>query len=89
MDAAVDGYAWLPRMIDKARTSRNGTYPCPIDRTCLDRLGVDADTFADIAQTAVSDQDVIRGLPEAGARPAQDTWFDPVLLNRQLHENGS
>ena len=95
MDATVDGYAWLPRMIDKARASRNGTlgdyyrYPCPIDRTCLDRLGIDADTFADIAQTAVSDHDVVRALHDAGARPAPDAWFDPVLLNQQLHDKGS
>jgi hypothetical protein len=32
MDATLDGYPWLPRMIDKARAGTLGDYyryPCP------------------------------------------------------------
>lgn len=95
MDATLDGYAWLPRMIDKARAARAGTlgeyyrYPCPIDRNCLGRLGVDAETFADIAQHSASDDDIVQALREAGARPASEAWFDPVALNDQLHDSHS
>lgn len=95
MDATIDGYAWIPRMIDKARAARAGTlgsyyrYPCPIDRTCLAKLGVDADTFADAATSADGDQDVIAGLQRQGAAPADEAWFDPIQLNAELHGNGS
>ena len=47
MDARLAGYPWLPRMIDKARASHAGTlgtyyrYPCPIDRACLELIGID------------------------------------------------
>jgi Domain of unknown function (DUF5069) len=49
---------WLPRMIDEARVARAGTlgpdyrYPCPIDRASPRQLGLDADTFANVAQSA-------------------------------------
>lgn len=95
MEATVDGYAWVPRMIDKARAARAGTlgdyyrYPCPIDRTCLDRLGIEADTFAEIASAAPSDHDVIRAIQSVGARSAEDAWFDPVQLNQELHDKRS
>jgi Domain of unknown function (DUF5069)/Cupin domain len=45
LDAELDGYAWLPRMFDKARATLAGTagryqFGCPVDHTCLARLGV-------------------------------------------------
>jgi hypothetical protein len=95
MDATIGGYTWLPRMIDKARAAKAGTlgdyyrYPCPIDRTCLDKLGIDADTFAEIAATAAADQDVILAIQSLGARAADEAWFDPVRLNQQLHSDAS
>jgi hypothetical protein len=51
-------------MIDKARASHAGTlgtyyrYPCPIDRACLELLGIDADAFRDIANEAVDERTV-------------------------------
>lgn len=95
MDATLDGYPWLPRMLDKARAARAGTlgtyyrYPCPIDRHCLDRLGIDADTFADVAEREASGTAVVAELRARGARPPEQAAFDPVELNRQLHDTGS
>ena len=89
MDARSGGYAWLPRMTDKARASRAGTlgpfiYPCPIDRACLGRLRIDPDTFADIAEGAPDDAAVLASLEAFGAAPP-DQEFDPVALEEELN----
>jgi hypothetical protein len=94
MDAKLAGYPWLPRMIDKARASEAGTlgtyyrYPCPIDAACLDLLGIDADTFRDIANQAVNGQAVIDQLAAIDASPEQIVNFDPIQLNDELHRDG-
>jgi len=95
MAATIGGYAWLPRMIDKARASRAGMlgdyyrYPCPIDRRCLELLGVDAVTFADIACDAPDDVAVLEALARVGAASAAEAAFDPIKLNNELHGGGS
>jgi hypothetical protein len=95
MDAKLAGYSWLPRMIDKARASHAGTlgtyyrYPCPIDAACLDLLGIDSDTFRDIANEAIDGQAVIDRLAAIGANAEQIASFDPVQLNADLHRTGS
>ena len=45
MDETLEGYAWLPRIIDKARAYDAGmlgscVHPCPVDQRCLGLLGV-------------------------------------------------
>ena len=50
MDATLEGYAWLPRLIDKARLARAGelgdiVHPCPVDRRCMGLLGIDVATL--------------------------------------------
>jgi hypothetical protein len=90
-DVALDGYVWLPRMIDKARAWRAGTlgayvYPCPIDCTCLGLLGIDAETFADVATAAADDAEVLAVLLARGIPAACEAAFDPVDLERRLHE---
>ena len=89
MDATVDGYAWLPRMIDKSRASRAGTlgdivHPCPVDRRCLERLGVDFATFAAIVARSATDADVLASLREHGVAAAADQWFDAVAFENEL-----
>jgi hypothetical protein len=94
MDAKLAGYPWLPRMIDKARASQAGTlgtyyrYPCPIDRAFLDLLGIDADTFREIANHA-DGQAVVDQLAAIDANVEQIASFDPVQLNTELHRDGS
>ena len=95
MDDTLGGYPWLPRMIDKALASRSGTlgayfrYPCPIDAECLGRLGLTAETFADLAVAAGTGRDVLLAMANAGAADSAAAWFDPVDLNRQLHSQDS
>jgi uncharacterized protein DUF5069 len=95
MDAELAGYPWLPRMIDKARASHAGTlgpyyrYPCPIDAACLDRLGITADTFREIAIGALEDENVIDMLVRIGARTDRLATFDPIHLNAEIHSDDS
>jgi hypothetical protein len=95
MEAKLAGYPWLPRMIDKARASHAGTlgtyyrYPCPIDQACLELLGINADSFREIAHHATEDQEVVNGLADVGASLDHLRSFDPVQLNAELHRSGS
>ncbi len=81
MDATLDGYAWLPRMIDKARAAQDGTlgdrvHPCPVDRRCLALLGIDLGTFHAAVAGAGDDRGVLRALRAAGVASAEEAWFD-------------
>jgi hypothetical protein len=89
MDEELCGYAWLPRMIDKARAKTAGTlgdlmHPCPVDQNALRLLGVDALVFREIASSARTAADVLAGLAEAGARPAAEAWFDAPAFEHAL-----
>jgi mannose-6-phosphate isomerase-like protein (cupin superfamily) len=91
MDATLEGYAWLPRMIDKSRAARAGTlgdavHPCPVDRRCLRLLGVDVATFGAIVAAAPDDAAVLAGLREHGIPPAREAWFDAQGWEDQLQE---
>lgn len=74
----VGGIPWLARMIDKARLEAAGQieeydleYPCPMDQSCLAKLGVDAETFQQIAVAASSDDQVLYELRNVGAKIPQ------------------
>jgi Domain of unknown function (DUF5069) len=95
MDAKLAGYPWLPRMIDKARADQADTlgeyyrYPCPIDAACQDLLGLDANTFREIANRARDDEEVIHLLAAIGVDAARLAQFDPVQLNADFHRSDS
>jgi quercetin dioxygenase-like cupin family protein len=81
MDATLDGYAWLPRMIDKARAKAAGTlgdavHPCPVDRRCLALLGIDVGTFGAVVARSAGDAEVLAGLRAVGIATAEAAWFD-------------
>jgi hypothetical protein len=89
MEATLAGYAWLPRMIDKARAHAAGSagtfvYPCPIDRTCLGLLGLDAPTFSRVADAFARDGAILAELARRGIPAPADAWFDPVALEHRL-----
>jgi hypothetical protein len=89
MDATLQGYAWLPRMIDKSAASRAGTlggyvHPCPVDRRCLELLGLDAQTFGDVVARSASDEEVLDGLRALGIPTAEEAWFDAPAFEAQL-----
>jgi hypothetical protein len=89
MDEELGGYAWLPRIIDKARAFDAGTlgsyvHPCPVDRRALELLDISPPRFREIASFAETAADVLAGLERAGARPAGEAWFDAVALEEEL-----
>ena len=95
MAALLDGYPWLPRMIDKARAARAGSlgahyrYPCPIDVACLRLLRLSSDAFADLAVASTTDDAVLRSLRSRCAQLPDLVAFDPLALNERLHRGGS
>jgi mannose-6-phosphate isomerase-like protein (cupin superfamily) len=91
MDATLDGYVWLPRMIDKARASRAGTlgdavHPCPVDRRTLKHLGVSFDDFTAIIDRTESDEEVLAQLRALGIPSAREAWFDALAWEDALQE---
>jgi Domain of unknown function (DUF5069) len=89
MDETLAGYAWLPRMIDKARAFDAGTlgdlvHPCPVDLRCLGLLRVEPRRFRAIASRARTAADVLAGLEREGARSAEEAWFDAVAFEDAL-----
>jgi hypothetical protein len=91
MDATLHGYAWLPRMIDKARAKQAGTlgtyvHPCPVDQRCLTLLGLDADAvaFGAVVARSADDDAVLDGLRALGIPDATDAWFDAPAFEAAL-----
>jgi mannose-6-phosphate isomerase-like protein (cupin superfamily) len=91
MDATLDGYAWLPRMIDKARAARAGTlgdavHPCPVDRRTLKHLGVAFEDFTAIVARTETDAEVLDALRALGIPSAKEAWFDALAWEDALQE---
>jgi hypothetical protein len=89
MDATLEGYAWLPRMIDKARNHRAGTlgdyvHPCPVDKRCLGLLGIDVEQFWTVIDEHDDDAGVLAGLRALGIPSAEDAWFDAPAFEAEL-----
>jgi hypothetical protein len=57
----LEGFAWLPRMIDKARAYFAGThgaytpYPCPGDKAFLGHFGLDAAALGEVIEGGADD----------------------------------
>ena len=93
MDATLDGYAWLPRLIDKARLARAGelgdvVHPCPVDRRCMGLLGIDVGTLHAIVDREPTDAGVLAALRRHGIPPARDAWFDAPAFEAELQQAG-
>jgi quercetin dioxygenase-like cupin family protein len=90
----LDGYAHLPRLLDKARATLAGTagrfqFGCPVDHTCMARLGVAPELVLELAGRFADDRDVLAALREHGIPPARDAWFDAVAVEDELQEAGT
>jgi Domain of unknown function (DUF5069) len=94
MDAELEGYAWLPRMIDNARAKQAGTlgsyvHPCPVDRRCLEGLRLDAATFGEVVAACSTDAEVLAELRRRGIVSAPEAWFDAIALEESLHRRAA
>src|SRR3954451_19416196 len=85
----LEGYAHLPRMLDKARATLAGTagsymFGCPVDHTCMARLGVSPELVLDLAARHADDRRVLAELQAHGIPAASDSWFDGVAVEDEL-----
>jgi quercetin dioxygenase-like cupin family protein len=90
----LEGYAWLPRMLDKARASIAGTagdfeFGCPVDHTCLARLGISPDLLLQLAARHGDDGAVLAALRKHGIPSAEEAWFDGQAVEDELQHGGA
>jgi quercetin dioxygenase-like cupin family protein len=93
MEATLEGYVWLPRMIDKGRAKLAGTlgdqvHPCPVDQTLLTRLRVTPEAFLAVLAETATDHEVLAGLRALGIPSADEARFDPIAVEDELQEKG-
>jgi len=86
----LDGYAYLPRMFDKARARLSGDadapeFGCPLDHSCMARLRVYPEAVLELV-TANGDDDaaILDCLREQGIPPAAEAWFDARATEDEL-----
>jgi mannose-6-phosphate isomerase-like protein (cupin superfamily) len=89
----LDGYAHLPRMLDKARATLAGSagrymFGCPVDHTCMARLGVSPELVLELAGSNADNATVLAKLREHGIPAAEDAWFDAQAVEDELDEAG-
>jgi quercetin dioxygenase-like cupin family protein len=94
LDAELEGYAWLPRMLDKARATLAGTsgsylFGCPIDHTCMARLGITPELVLDLAARHGDDHAVLDALRAHGIPSAAEAWFDGQAVEDELQQTGN
>lgn len=84
----LEGYAWLARMIDKARATFAGTnadynpYPCPGDKRFLKYFGIDVNSLGELIKSGASDDEIAAYVKRTTTRSADETkaFNDEFLL---------
>jgi quercetin dioxygenase-like cupin family protein len=94
LDSELEGYAWIPRMLDKARATLAGTagrylFGCPVDHTCMARLGIAPELVLDLAARHADDRAVLDALRARGIPSAAEAWFDGQAVEDELQETGN
>jgi len=90
-DCVLDGYAYIPRMLDKARATLAGTqgrylFGCPVDHTCMARLGVTPELVLELAAAHDDDRHVLDALRSHGIPSAEQAWFDGQAVEDEVQE---
>lgn len=82
--AELEGYAYLPRLFDKARVRLTGDTDAP-SFGCLARLRVCPETVLElVAANGGDDVAILDGLRAHGLPPAAETWFDARATEDEL-----
>jgi quercetin dioxygenase-like cupin family protein len=94
LDAELEGYAWLPRMFDKARATLAGTagsylFGCPVDHTCMALLGIAPEVVLDLAARHADDHAVLDALRAHGIPSPAEAWFDGQAVEDELQDTGN
>lgn len=90
-DCRLDDYAYIPRMLDKARATLAGTqgrfmFGCPVDHTCMARLGVAPELVLELAAAHDDDRGVLAALQAHGIPSAEEAWFDAPTVEDEVQE---
>jgi quercetin dioxygenase-like cupin family protein len=86
----LDGYVYLPRMFDKARAHLAGDtdapmFGCPLDHSCMARLGVYPEqVLALVRVCGDDDRAILAGLQEIGIPSREELWFDARATEDEL-----
>ena len=86
----LEGYAYLPRMFDKARARLSGdtdapSFGCPLDHSCMARLRVYPENVLELVSgNGDDDRAILGGLREHGIPPATEAWFDACATEDEL-----
>ena len=86
----LEGYAYLPRMFDKARARLSGDtdappFGCPLDHSCMARLRVyPEDVLELVSGNGDDDRAILGGLREHSIPPATEAWFDARATEDEL-----
>ncbi len=86
----LDGYAYLPRMFDKARARISGDleappFGCPLDHSCMARLRVYPENVLElVGEHGADDGVVLDSLRQRGIPSAVDAWFDAQATEDEL-----
>jgi quercetin dioxygenase-like cupin family protein len=88
-NAELDGYVYLPRMLDKARHTLAGTangyeFGCPLDHTCMARLGISPTVVIELVTKHADDQAVLDELRARGIPRPDDIRFDAEVTEDEL-----
>jgi hypothetical protein len=86
----LDGFAYLPRMFDKARAKLAGDsaappFGCPLDHSCMARLRVYPEDVLELVRVhGEDDRAILAGLREHGIPSPEETWFDARATEDEL-----
>jgi quercetin dioxygenase-like cupin family protein len=86
----LDGVVYLPRMFDKARAHLAGDtdapmFGCPLDHSCMARLGVYPEqVLALVRVCGDDDRAILAGLQEIGIPSREELWFDARATEDEL-----
>jgi quercetin dioxygenase-like cupin family protein len=80
-------------MLDKARATLAGTngpflFGCPVDHTCMARLGVSPELVLDLAERYPDDPDVLSAMQKHRIPTAYEAWFDGQAVEDELQGPG-
>src|SRR5579863_6095244 len=78
-------------MLDKARATLAGTngsymFGCPVDHTCMARLGVSPELVLELAGRHAEDREVLEALRRHGIPSAREAWFDGPAVEDELQD---
>jgi quercetin dioxygenase-like cupin family protein len=86
----LEGYAYLPRLFDKARARLSGdthapAFGCPLDHSCVARLRVYPETVLElVSRNRDDDRAILAGLRVRGIPQAAEAWFDARATEDEL-----